>query len=147
MINTINDAILNRLQTILGVEWARLAFVHNIDQNSFKHGLKRFGSMPDSLVSQEGGQLGTFTSDHKFNLVLTDSFNNSASQLNDNLSIQKLGELQNKILDMYQDLQVNKGLLHSHILLTYGLNIQAPEIKEEERLIIQRFDITFKYYY
>jgi len=145
MIGTLRTNIITRMGALLGSSFSQLSFVNNIHQNKFANTYKRFSCLPKAASITAGALQGN-TLDHRFELILTDSFNDGAKgNLNDNLQTQKIQELQDYMLLIYRDLQVNKNILSSGVLIVNELNINEAEFLEEEKVCIIRAFINIKY--
>ena len=145
MVKTIRDNMITRVGTVLGVNYSKLSFAGDLSSNKFGKSLKRFAVTPDS-ASEASGSVGANTLDHRFIITLTDGYNTGAAgQLNDDQKMERIGELQDRALDIYVDLQVNKSLLSLNVLIVNNLSISAVEFLDEEKVAVIKFEINVKY--
>ena len=145
MIGILRTNILTRMGNLLGNSFSQLSFVNNIHQNKFANASKRYSCLPKGASITEGALQGN-TLDHKFELILTDSFNEGAkSNLSDSLQVQRVQELQDNMLLIYRDLQTYKSSLNTGVLIVNELNISEAEFLEEEKVCIIRAIINIKY--
>lgn len=144
MIKTIKDKILERLGVKLS-GFSKMSFSYSIEENKFNKNKKTYGVNSGSFQTTEGASCLN-TLDHKFDIVLTDTFlSGGGSQLNDDLKAEKVVELQDKCLMIYKDLQVNKNVLGAGILIVNGLSVSTPEFLEEENIVVLRMSVNIKY--
>jgi hypothetical protein len=145
MVTTIRDNIAVRLLAVLGSEFSKLSYMSDVSQNKFGRANKRFGVIPKSALATSGVN-GLDTLDHSFEVILTDGYLSGAlAQINDELKTERIGELQDRALLIYKDLQVNKGFLDSKVLIVNGLSMSEIEYLDEEKVAILRFEINIKY--
>jgi hypothetical protein len=144
MVKTIRDNITARLGTVL-TGHSKLSYVANVSANKFGQALKRFGVTPDG-AAETSGSTNLNTMDHRFTITLTDGYNSGAvNQINDDLKMERIGELQDRALTIYKDLQVNKSSISTSVLIINNLNINAVEFLEEEKVAVIKFEINIKY--
>ena len=145
MVKTIRDNIITRTGLVLGASFSKISFTGDLSANKFGKSSKRFGVVPDN-ASETAGVLGANTLDHKFIMVLTDGYNaGAATQVSDDLKMEKIVELQDKALEIYKSLQANKSSISASVLIINNLNINAVEFLEEEKVAVIRFELTVKY--
>ena len=145
MVKTIRDNISARILATLGSEYVKLSFGSDVTMNKFARATKRFAVIPKGASVVEGLS-GMNTMDHRFEIVLTDGFvSGAATQLNDDLKLEKIGELQDKALILYKDLQMNKSVLDSQVLIVNGLSINEIEYLDEEKVAVLKIEINVKY--
>lgn len=144
MIKTIKDNILNRLKTKLPT-FSKMSFSYTIEDNKFNGNKKTYGVNSGSF-SSVSGNLGGTTLDHTFRVILTDTFLSGAEgQLNDNTKSEKVVELQDLCLDVFNDFQANRQVLGSGILIVNNLSVGEPEFLEDESIVVLRMDFNIKY--
>jgi hypothetical protein len=144
MVKTINDGILARLLVVLPT-YSKLSFGSNVSLNKFGRSSKRFGVIPKG-ASDSSGSVGVNTIDHSFEITLTDGYvSGPAMGLNDDLKMLKVSELQDNALLVYKDLQLNKNLLASGILIVSEINMSEVVFLEEENVAVLKFDLKIKY--
>lgn len=145
MVKTIKDNIYTRLNLVLGIDYSKLSFAGDLTLNKFGKVSKRYAVTPKSAQVVEGTS-GANTLDHRFEIIITDSFQAGAkSQLNDDLKLEVIGELQDKALLIYKDLQLNKSLLNAQVLIVNGLSMNEVEFLEEEKTAVLKIEINIKY--
>ncbi len=146
MVKTIRDNIAIRLLATLGSDYVKLSFGSDLSMNKFGRSVKRFAVIPKSAVVVVDGPAGANTIDHRFEIILTDGYvNGAAAQLNDDLKLEKIGELQDKALLIYKDLQMNKSSLNGQVLIVNGLNVSEIEYLDEEKVAVLKIEINIKY--
>jgi hypothetical protein len=142
MIKNIYDNILIRMGTLL-TGYSKLSFVTNLEKNKFGQITSRYGLLTKGAGSNSE-MVGKNVLDHKFEITLTNSF--GANTLgNDDEKSNRINVLQDKCLEIYRDLQLNKSVIDSSILIINGIEISEPEFMEEEKIIIIKCSINVKY--
>jgi hypothetical protein len=144
MINLIKDGVTQVVQNYLGVNYQPLSFVHDVEKNSFNKSNKRYGIKVLGASSVDGS-LGGITLDHTFELVLTDSFNSPANQLNDSVKSQRAIELQQKAVELAKEIQKQRSVISPNIMIINGLQLSECEYLEEDKIAVQKFQINVKY--
>lgn len=144
MIKTLKDNILSRLQTKL-VGFSQASFSYSVEENKFKHSKKTY-AVNVGQASTVSGVSCVNTMDHSFTVILTDTFTNgSENQLNDLLKAEKVVELQDLALLVFDDLQEKRSLLGSGILVVNNLSINAPTFLEEEKICVSEMTFNIRY--
>ena len=145
MIKTIRDNLITRLSTILGEGYSKLSYTSSIEANKFNRAVRRYSVIPEASSEAQGvNNKNTF--DHTFTFILTDGYVNGAeNQLNDDLKMERVGELQSKALEIYKDLQANRTSISNNILIINQMAMNAVEFLDEERIAVLRFSINIKY--
>ena len=142
MIKNIYDNILTRMGTLL-TGYSKLSFVTNLEKNKFGQITTRYGLLTKSAGSNSE-MVGKNVLDHKFEIILTNSF--GANTLgNDDEKSNRINVLQDKCLEIYRDLQLNKAVINSSILIINGVEISEPDFMEEEKIIIVKMNLNVKY--
>lgn len=143
VINDLRDNILDRVLFCLGSAYSKLSFSHNIESNKFNQAKKRYGVNALS-ASQTNGVINSNTLNHSFEIVLTDTYQ-CGQELNDENRHDVAGNLFDKALSIYKDLQKNKNALTTNCLIVNEFSSDEPEYFEEEKIVILRFKLNVKY--
>ena len=144
IVNDIKDGIKGRFTTSLA-DYSQLPFQTDIEKNKTKQTEKGFSIIPLN-IDEVDGLLGSITLDQSYEITLTDNYiNGSKSQTNDELKIQKLADLQGKVISAYQDLRINKNLVDSRILIINNLSVNEAEYLDKEKTIVMSFTFNVKY--
>ena len=145
MVKTITDNISLRLIAVLGPTFVKLSFGSDVSLNKFGRSTKRFAVVPRGANTTDGA-VGINTLDHRWEITLTDGYvSGPAMAINDDLKLAKVSELQDNALSVYRDLQLNKSLLSSGILIVNQLNMNEVVFLEEENVAVLKFEVNIKY--
>lgn len=133
-----------RALTLL-TSYKKHAFSVDTSQNKFKGNNKGLSVLPGG-AGETDSLIGSFTLDHTFNYTLTNSYNAGAkSQLGDSLKVQRIQELMDDCLSIYNDVRVNKAAINSKILVINDMSISGAEFDDDEKTISVKFSINVKY--
>lgn len=145
MIATITANVISRVSTLLGATYSKLSFADDLNENKWARAAKRYSVVPKS-ANVTDGVLGSNMIDHRYEITLTDTFSlGPTAALNDDLKIQRINELQDNALLIYRDLQNNKTLLSSSVLIVSGLSINDAVILQDEKIVVIKFELIIKY--
>ncbi len=146
-INNITDKLIARMALVLGSDYKPLNYVIDIAKNKFTGNTKRYGVIP-SPSTEASGETQSFTMDHSFTLKITDTYSNGATnQINDSAQAQKMRDLQDKALEIYNDVAVNKSIIGEGILIVNSLSMDEVEFLEDDKVAYLEFTINVKYRY
>lgn len=143
MIKGIRDNILTRMASVLSTGYSKLSFMDDIAKNKFSQANKRYGANIGGS-SSVSGVVGKNTYDHTFSLVITDTYQ-KGQVLNDEYKQEVVAGLQDKAMSIYRDLQTNKSSIATNCLIISGFTMSEPAFLDEEKVVIQRFNINVKY--
>lgn len=125
---------------ILGVEFKKLSHVVDVTKNSYKSSNKRYAARPLGL-SESAGVVSHYTVDQDFEIILTNGYKTN-KQTND-LDQQTKGiALQDYAHDIYKQLQQTSL---ASIRLISSLSLDEPEYDVDNKVVIQRMQITVNY--
>lgn len=143
MIKTIRDNIMTRIGTVLGSTYSKLSFSQDVSANKFKQSNKRF-SVNVKGSNAISGAVNSNTYDHSFEIVITDTYQ-KGQVLNDDYLHDVICGLQDKAMLIYKDLQTNKSYLNAKCLIVNSFSMSEPELLEEEKIIVIKFNVNIKY--
>lgn len=129
---------------VLGSSYQKLAYLENIQKNSFRTGNDRYGVRAlDAL--QNPGVTKQVTLTQTFELILTKGYVESA--VSDNNQVSKSYELRALMLEIYKHFINTKAGLPGIVLNVNNLNVASPEYLEDDKLVIQRatMEVIFRY--
>lgn len=140
----IRDSLEAEIAAELGVEYRKLAYLENIDKNSFRTNNKRYG-VRALAASEVPGVTKNVHITQSYEVVLTQAYLDS--NLDDVKQVERAYDNQSKILDIYKRMVNNKGGLPGVILNIQNLVVAEPEYNEEEKVAVQRatIDITYRF--
>lgn len=146
MSNTVSQivtALESGIVAELGATWTRLDHVHDIQKNSLRSANNRYGVRPLGYSSQiEDTILRYLTVGHDFEIVLTRNYVNRNGDSNLQTQI-------NQLFDDTEDLAVrffvNKLGLPAIVISVSAVNVEEPEILEEDDTVAVRAIFTVKY--
>lgn len=123
--------------------FSKLAFENDIAKNKYK-GTKDQYSFSIKNASEVESVLGSFTMDQSFQGVVTANYSTAKSQTGDALLVSKINDLMQVILTSYSGFVSNR-LGVSGIYLISDLNIENPEVLDEEKTLIINYNFVVKY--
>ena len=128
----------------LGASYKKLAYLEDIDKNSFRTNNDRYGVR--ALSSSEVDSVTKFvTFTQSFEVVLTKGY--YESNLDDTEQIERSLDNRENMLCIYKRLVNNRGGLPSVILNIQNLILSEPEFLVDEKVAVQRatIDITYRF--
>lgn len=141
IVNDIITHIEGQMAAALPVSYSKLSHVIDVAKNKFKGASNRYGTRPLSL-DQNNLNLGNYTVDHNFELILTNSYK-SSKLVNDEDMRNKAIILQDYMHDCFKRMYTNRDLIE--IKQVFNLTFDEPEYDADNHLVIQRATITIKY--
>ena len=142
VMSDLKDSILTEIQSELGSSYKELAYIENIDKNSFLTSNDRFGVRALTAIQQPGVTKYT-TFSQSFEIVLTKGY--IQSSIDDTEQVNKSYELRASMLDIYQRLVNNKAGAPSLVMNIFNLVIQDPEYLDEDKVVIIRATMDIFY--
>jgi len=143
IMRTIRDGIETRVAAVAGGGYSKLAYVEQIEKNSFntsndRYGVRALGALQNPGVTRHT----TFT--QSFEVVLTKGY--IQSSIDDTEQVEKSYDLRAIILDIYTDLVNTKAGVPAVVMNIFNLEFAEPEYLEEDKVVITRstMDITFR---
>jgi hypothetical protein len=134
------------LESIL-TDYKRMDYEYIVGSNNERSLEKRYGFIPSAASFVEGNAMGFTTLDHTFLLTLTDTYLNRDS---DDALRSVLFNMYSEVQDVLKELQKSKLALptpSNRVMLIYGLNIDEPEIIEENGIVVLRAIFNIRYQY
>lgn len=140
----IRDALELEIASELGASYKKLAYLEEVEKNSFRTNEKRYGVRALSANEVPGVTKNVHIT-QTFEIVLTQAYLNS--NLDDLGQIEKAYDNQRIVLDLYKRFVNNKGGLPLKILNIQNLSVAEPEYLVEEKVAVQRatIDITYRF--
>jgi hypothetical protein len=139
----IKEAIEDEIQSELGSSYKLLAYVENVQKNSFRTSSERYGVR--TLTGQQiPGVTRYFTITQSFEVVLSKGYIESA--LDDSEQVTKAFDNRENLLAIYKRLVNNKCGIPSVVMNVFNLLVSEPEYFEEDKVAVQRatMDITYR---
>lgn len=142
IIRDIKEAAESEIQAELGVSYKPLAYVEDVQKNSFRTSSERYGvrALGGTQVS---GVTKYFTMTHNFEIVLSKAYNESA--IDDSEQVSKAFDNRENLLAIYKRLVNNKCGIPSSVMNVFNLNILEPEYLVEDKVAIQRATLEITY--
>lgn len=139
---TLISTIKTRVAQVLGATYSEIAYALDLSKNSFKGNFKRYGVLAKG--SSETSSVNRYvTIDQTFELILTDSFMNTA--MSDSLEQAKGPSLHDLAFDIYRDLVNSKAGSPSFVLLVNNLSISEPETMDGNVVVVKAtFNIKYR---
>jgi hypothetical protein len=139
----IRDAMLTEIQAELGPSYKQLAYVEDVQKNSFRTSSERFG-VRALLSSQVPGVTKFTTYTQSFEVVLTKGY--TSSNIDDSEQVEKSFDNRENLLAIYKRLVNNKGGLPLVVLNIFNMVVSEPEFLLEDKVAVQRatFDVTYR---
>lgn len=131
------------MSTHLGSSYKELAYLENIEKNSFRTNNDRYGCR--ALIATEiGGVNKSTTLSQSFEIVITKGY--KESMISDSEQITKSYDTREQILGIYKNLINNRAGVPTSVMNVYGLIIEEPEYLEGEKVVVVRatMDITHR---
>ena len=139
--SSIIDSLRAEVATILGADYQRLSYVHDVSKNDTRGIIKGYGvrglsgSELDDLIGKN------ISIEQTYEIILTnDLITNGSTDVHiDN----EVKSLQDNAQLIYEQIVYKK--FNPNIILVSGLSLDEPEILEEDNGIVQRFSVTIRY--
>ena len=139
--SSIIDSLRTEVATILGANYQRLSYVHDVSKNDTRGIIKGYGvrglsgSELDDLIGKN------ISIEQNYEIILTnDLITNGSTDVHiDN----EVKSLQDNAQLIYEQIVYKK--FNPNIILVSGLSLDEPEILEEDNGIVQRFSVTIRY--
>lgn len=142
VVEQINDAITTEVSTTLGVNYAELNYLLDVEKNNFVSNAKKYGVRPLSASTTEG-VTRFYTLDHAFQVILTHDY--APHPANDQDQRDKTFLLFDKLDDLMKNLFKNKAGIPNIILNIDSVSIAEPEYFDEQKVLVLRADFNVKY--
>jgi hypothetical protein len=143
-VDDIINALLAEVSAELGGSYSQLAYVENVEQNSFRTNNDRYG-IRARAASQVPGVTKMVTLTQQFELILTKGY--YVSNLDDNNKVSTAQTAIGLVFDIYKRFVVNRGGLPLVILNINNLLVSEPSYLDESKVSVIRatLDITYRY--
>lgn len=138
----IRDAVETEVSAELGASYSKLAYIEDVQKNSFRTNNNRYGIRALAL-SEISGVTKFATFDQVFEVVLTKGYGESS--IDDEKQIQAAFDLRAVALDIYKRLVNNKGGDPASVMQVDDLQIAVPEYLESDKVVIIRASMNITY--
>lgn len=138
----IKEAMESEIQAELGVSYKPLAYIENVEQNSFRTSSERFGVRALTAL-QIPGVTKFYTFTQSFEIVLSKGY--TESSIDDSELVSKSFDNRENLLSIYKRLINNKAGLPSVVLNVFNMSIAEPEILSEDKVVVQRATVDINY--
>lgn len=143
-IRDIRDAMESEIAAELGASYKKLAYLNDVEKNSFRTNNDRYGVQ--ALALGEGDSVTKFvTFTQSFEVVLTKGYHES--NIDDTEQLERSLDNRENLLCIYKRLVNNRAGLPSIVLNIQNLQASEPEYLEDSKVAVQRatVDITFRF--
>lgn len=141
-VRTIADGIETVIQSVLGVNYKKLAYIQDVEKNNYNTNSNRYGVRPLA-----GGEVPGVTKNvhltQAFEIVLSKAYRESS--LNDTEQSEKTLDNFNNILSIYKELVNTKCSVPLTVLHITNLQMSEPEFLVDSKVAIQRATIEVTY--
>lgn len=143
VLRDIKEAMETEIQAELGSAYKPLAYVEDVQKNSFRTSSERYGVRALS-GTQVPGVTRYFTITHSFEVVLSKGYIESA--LDDSEQTTKAFDNRENLLAIYKRLVNNKCGIPSAVMNVFNLVVAEPEYLVDDKVAVQRatMDITYR---
>lgn len=127
--------------------FTQIDYEYDIEGNSERGLEEKFGFVPRDADFADGRAMGFTTMDHVFQLILVDTFINKDDDTSQHTILMNMYK---KIHGSLVELQKSRLTLPTptnKVLLIRGLNIEEPEVNEENGSIALRLNFNIRYSY
>lgn len=138
----IRDQMLVEMQAELGATYKPLAYVEDIEKNSFRTSNDRYG-VRALAASEQPGATKYQTYNQIYEIIITKGYIESA--VGDSNQVQKAFDNRALVLDIYRRLVNGKVGLAGVVLNIFSLEIDNPEYLDDDKVAIQRATMTITY--
>lgn len=144
LMRDIQTALLAEVSAELGSEYQELAYLENIEKNSFRTSNDRFGVRALSS-SQIPGVTKNVTFTQRYQIVLTKGY--VESSIDDDKQVIASYDLRESMHDIYKRVVNNRGGLPGTILNIFNLTIEEPAYLDDDKVVIIRaeMDVTYRF--
>lgn len=138
------DAMKSEILAELGNSYKELAYVENIEKNSFRTGNDRYG-VRALVANQVPGVTRNVTLTQQFEIILTKGY--VESSIDDTAQVGKSYDNRENLLDIYKRLVNNRVGLPGTVLNVFDLVMGEPEYLVDDKVVIQRatMNITYRF--
>ena len=141
LVEQINDAITSIVATEVGTGYSELAYIWDINKNTFNGTQKRYGVKPGA-ISTSISITKHYTAEQEFIITLTDSFNDRDGDSGSRASIFTIYDK----LDLILKAIINQKAGLPGIVFNFpSYDIPEIEIDEEQKIIILNASISVMY--
>ena len=142
LVEQIVNAMTSEVQTALGIEYAELEYLYEVEKNAFTNNSKRFGIAIKS-ASSSITPTRAYTLDHEFEVVVTDNyFNKEDSDLDQR---EKIISLYSKIDDVTKRIYARKAGIPAVVFFVTLSSISEPEFINDDNIAVLRAVYIIKY--
>jgi len=122
--------------------WHELKYVYDVSKNSTRDARLGYAFIPLDGVTPDSQVNGSYTMDHRFEVIITDIIVRGKSDSEIQTSISSLMDTADNI---FKDLVNTKVGAPTIVLNVFSPSISAPEILEAKDLLVIRLQVTIKY--
>lgn len=141
-VRDIKESIETVIQSTLGVNYKKLAYVNDVEKNNYNTNSDRFGVRVLSGTEVPGVTKNVHIT-QAFEIVFSKAYRESS--LNDTEQSEKALDNFNNILTVYKELVNTKCGIPSLVLNVTNLVISEPEYLVDSKVAIQRTILTITY--
>lgn len=143
LITTILSAVKSNIATVLGGAYSELDYTHDVSKNKWKGSNSRYGVLALESI-QTSGVTSYYTVDHKFQVILTNSYKTGDN--NDSDLSSKLLTMQELFHDIYVSLYKAKCGAPSVVMNIRDITIDEYELLADDKVIkiTATFLITYR---
>ena len=140
----IRDAMETEIASELGATYKKLAYLEDVDKNSFRTTQDRYGVRALGGLEVPGVTKNVHIT-QTFEVVLTKGYLDS--NLDDIKQVERAYDNRENMLDIYKRMVNNKAGAPAIVLNITNLVVAEPEFNVEEKVAIQRatMDITYRF--
>lgn len=140
----IRDAMESEIAAELGATYSKLAYVVDVSKNSFRTNNNRYG-VRALVASEVPGVTKNVHITQSFEVVLSKGY--LESKIDDTELITKSLDNRSNLLGIYKRFVNTKAGLPGTVLNVTNLQVDEPEILDEEKVVVQRatMDITYRF--
>jgi hypothetical protein len=144
LMRDIQEALSLEIETELGSTYKPLAYIENVEKNSFRTSNNRYG-VRALLSNQVPGVTKNVTFIQRYQVVLTKGY--VESNLDDDKQVQASFDLRELVLDIYKRVVNNRAGLPGTVLNIFNLTIEEPAYLQDDKVVIIRaeFDVTYRF--
>lgn len=143
LVEDINTALNGEVSAAIGVAYTALKNVLTVENNSFIHNDKKFGTKPLFARTSNVGIVGHYTLDQDFQVILTHSYKNNG--VDDQDQRDKTFLLYDKMDEIFKRIYRKKVGLPATVLNIDNITMEAPEYIERHKVVVLRSSVTITY--
>lgn len=141
-VTSIISGIKTTVAAELGADFSELPFVQDLTKNNKRTARYGYGVRPLDANTADGGVVRAYTLDHRFEVVLTESFVNRSSDAEIEAC---LGRLYDKADEVFKELVNSKAGVPDVVLSVSEPSMTQPEVIEAAKIVAIRLQLKVKY--